>query len=205
MTSQIENILSNMKFGAPRNNLNGIQGRNVPLTVHNGKEFHLTTPPCTAPFGKTRRENKDSMESISLALCPLQAESKHMQFLSKMDQAIVAHAHANQQDFFGTSGKSIEVIADRYYPCVKNKNANYDPFFEAKLKYKDGTPTFKLTDAENNEIANVEKGSIITAQISYPSLWLSNTGFGLNSKLISAVISPPVNSNISSYAIKDDD
>ena len=81
---------------------------------------------------------------------------------------------------------------------------HYDPFFEAKLKYKDGTPTFKLTDAENNEIANVEKGSIITAQISYPSLWLSNTGFGLNSKLVSAVILPPVNSNISSYAIVDE-
>ena len=203
MTSQIEDILSNMKFGTPRNNLNGM-GRNVPLTVH-GKDFHLTTPLCTAPFGVSHCQNKDGSESVSLALRPLQADSKHMEFLKQLDEVIVTHAHANQQDFFGTAGKSMDVIADKYYPCIKNKSADHPPFFEAKLKYKNGTPTFKLTDTENNEIKNVEKGSIITAQISYPSLWLSNTGFGLNSKLISAVISPPMNQNIVHYAIRDDE
>ena len=201
MTSQIEDILSNMKFGTPRNNLNGM-GRNVPLTVH-GKDFHLTTPLCTAPFGITRR-NKDQTESISLALRPLQADSKHMQFLSQLDKIIVAHAHANQQDFFGTSGKSLPVIADRFYSTIKQSNKDYPAFFESKLKLKDNTPLYKLTDAEGNTIENVEKNSTVTAQICYPSLWISNTGFGLNAKLVYAVVKPPVNTNIASYAIVDE-
>eukprot|EP00966_Prymnesium_polylepis_P301017 6955498-Prymnesium_polylepis.3 len=99
MTSQkIEDILSNMKFAEPRNNLNG-KGRNVPLTVH-GIEFLLTTPKCLAPFGVTKRTNKDGTESISLALRPLQPGSKHMQFLSKLDEAIVKWAHAKQEALF---------------------------------------------------------------------------------------------------------
>ena len=204
MTSQIEDILCNMEFAAPRNNLNGM-GRNVPLTVH-GKPFHLTTPPCIAPFGVSRRQNKDGSESVSLALRPLQPNSNHMLFLSKLDETIVAYAHANQDILFGVNNKSVEVIEDKYYRCVKNKSADYPPFFESKLKNKDGMPTYSLINADGNSVENVEKGSTITAVVAYPSLWVSNTGFGLNSKLISAIISPPVNphSRIASYAINDE-
>ena len=201
MTSQIEDILSNMRFGPLRNNLNGM-GRNVPLTCHS-KEFHLTTPLCIAPFGISRR-NKDGTESVSLALRPLQPDSNHLKFLSTLDETIVAYAHANQDILFGINNKSVEVIEDKYYPCVKDKSQEYPAFFEAKMRFKDGKPTFKLTDVDGNTIENVEKNSTVTAQICYPSLWVSNTGFGLNSKLISAVISPPVNSNIASYAIVDE-
>ena len=201
MTSQIDEILSNMQFGAPRNNLNG-HGRNVPITVH-GKDFHLTSPPCTAPFGITRRTN-DQTESISLALRPLQANSNHMLFLSKLDEKIVKWAHANQEAVFGVKNKPLEVISDRFYKSIKQSNKDYPAFFEGKMKFKDGTPTFKLTDAENNEIENIEKNSTVTAVISYPSLWISSSGFGLNAKLVKAVISPPVNTNIASYAIVDE-
>eukprot|EP00966_Prymnesium_polylepis_P251081 5805375-Prymnesium_polylepis.1 len=123
MTSQIKDILAAMQFGAPRNNLNG-HGRNVPLTVHN-KDFHLTTPSCTAPFGISRRNNKDNTQSVSLALRPLQPDSNHMLFLSKLDQSILKWAHQNQEALFGTTGKKMEVIADRYHPCIKNKSADY--------------------------------------------------------------------------------
>ena len=178
-------------------------GRTTPSGIHI-PSMKRPTPSCTAPFSISRRTNKDGTEAVSLALRPLQPNSNHMLFLSKLDEKIVKWAHANQQEMFGTTGKSMEVIADKYYPCVKNKNANYDPFFETKLKFKDGVPGFKLTDAENNEIETIEKGSTITAVVAYPSLWLSNTGFGLNGKLVNAVIKPPMQSRIASYAIVDE-
>ena len=202
MTSQIDEILSNMQFGAPRNNLNGM-GRNAPITLKN-QEFHLTTPPCTAPFGITRRQNKDGSETVSLALRPLQPDSNHLLFLSKLDEKIVKWAHANQEAVFGVKNKPLEVISDRFYKSIKQSNKDYPAFFEGKMKFKDGTPTFKLTDAENNEIENIEKNSTVTAVISYPSLWISSSGFGLNAKLVKAVVQPPVNQNIASYAIVDE-
>ena len=198
MTSQIEDILSNMRFGPLRNSVNGM-GRNVPLTCHS-KEFHLTTPLCIAPFGISRRSG-----SVSLALRPLQPDSNHLKFLSTLDETIVAYAHANQDILFGINNKSVEVIEDKYYPCVKNKSADHKPFFESKLKYnKHGMPTYSLTDADGNIIENVEKGSTITAVVAYPSLWVSSTGFGLNAKLVKAEVQPPVNTRIASYAIIDE-
>ena len=202
MSSQIESVLASMQFGAIRNNLNGL-GKNVP--IGNG-DLQVITPLCTAPFGISRRQNKDGTESVSMALRPVSESSKYMQLLREMDQKVLAYAHENQQEFFGTTGKSFEVIADRYYSLIKNTNSTFPAHFEAKMKFnKDGTPTFTLFDKENSIVQDVAKYSCVTAKICYPSLWVSNTGFGVNTKLIDATISPPVQNNIMAFAIVDDE
>ena len=121
MNTSRADVVATLRFSEPKITSNGMKV----LDIASGTKLAvLQTPLLIAPFGAKSFE--PGKFQLYLRLMPTKAgqheKARVDQFvamLKAIDQAVIDHVFQNQEEVLGVSGKSKEIITDRYTHLVK--------------------------------------------------------------------------------------
>tara|TARA_B100000676_G_scaffold311007_1_gene379361 strand:- start:3171 stop:3890 length:720 start_codon:yes stop_codon:yes gene_type:complete len=193
----IDSILKNVEYGECRPNQSGL-GKSCNMNfVENGTPSKLVvqTPKMFAPFGAKEWEAKEPGKSPKWDLVlNFKGGSTSMKTFSDLikgiDELNITYAFDNQEAFFGESGKSREIIADRYSPMHNNKDPKYDPKLNTKLDVRQGQYQGQIYDPKENlqGLDFVTPQSYIQALIEFGSMWVVDKRFGMTVRTIQLMV-----------------
>ena len=158
----------------------------------NGKQAILQTPKLMAPFGASDKFDPGKFKLL-LRLAPTKPGEHEQavidQFtrtLKALDEAVINHVFRNQESILNVSGKSREIIADKYSPLVKMKNG-YEPAldlkFDTKIQIYDSAKQMK-------KVEDVTHGSLNVGLVRCSGVWANSKGFGVTAKAMQVMTTP---------------
>jgi len=78
----------------------------------------LQTPPMITPFGASNKYSEKYKMKLNFTEQPLVGQFKAL--LERIDSTVVDHVFHNQTSILGVTGKSREIIADKYHGLVRH-------------------------------------------------------------------------------------
>ena len=87
------------------------------------------------------------------------------------------------QEILGVTGKSYEIIADKFSSCIK-ENHKYGKSIVPKLETKNGRFKANFFDSNQVQVEKVNEKSFNHALIEIPSIWITAGRFGIKMKCI---------------------
>lgn len=228
MTSKILKIndfdINRVSFSDPKKTAKS--GQKVLVNYdYNGTRGPLIfqTPELSLPFGLDVKEYDDNVKySLNFSLTNetdlKNPVAKFVDNLNKLDSKVRDVGTQESPKWFGS--KKNEVIINEFFkPCVKRsqdeeKAKKYAPILQVKLAMYDNKPSFKLYDANKQEIpvlidddidlTCLHSGCKLTCLIQCDRVYfMAGAKFGLTWKLVQAKVKPP--DAIVGYSIVDDD
>eukprot|EP00966_Prymnesium_polylepis_P050297 1164150-Prymnesium_polylepis.1 len=118
--------------------------------------------------------------------------------LHAIDQAVIDYVFKYQETVLGVTGKSREIIADRYSAIVKVKEGR-EPALDLKFDSK-----YEVYDSakEAKTVEDITKDSLNVALVRLSYVWANAKGFGLTAKVMQVMTTPNVETTISGFAIQ---
>jgi hypothetical protein len=190
MNTSRADVVALFRYSDPKTTSNGMKLIDL---AFNGKQVVLQTRRLTAPFGASDRFEAGKFKLL-LRLAPTKPGEhekalidQFIRMLEAIDQTVIDHVFKNQEAVLGVSGKSRELIADKYSPLVKTKEAR-EPALDLKfdIKFEDITP-----------------GSLNVCLVRLSGIWANSKRFGVLAKCVQVMTTPGVVETISDFAIVD--
>lgn len=212
----LSTLITGLRVGDIRNNASG-KGKNVPVAWNNVKgnnvKLVLQTPKMYAPFGISEFRNPQRPEEKPSYKLPLAFKGEtermkaFMELMKAVDEWCVQTAYENQTAWFGETGKSRDIIEDRYNRHVTQKNPRYEPKISPKMDFRNDTFQGFIF---NNDVPPVQvppsyvsNGDSVIALIEFGSFWIADKSFGQHLKVVQ--IKTFKVQSIMSHAIVDED
>lgn len=196
-TDGIESVLNCIKHSDCRPNTSGL-GRSCNMNyMENGTPSKLVvqTPKMYAPFGAKEWEAKEHGQANKWDLVlNFKGNSAMMNMFKSLikaiDEANITHAYENQEAFFSETGKSRDIIADRYSHMFNMKDPKYDPRLNTKLDVRQGQFLGQVYDTNEclQPIEYVTGQSYIQALIEFGSVWVVDKRFGMTIRTIQMMV-----------------
>ena len=170
----------------------------------NGKQVVLQSPQLIAPFGASDKFEAGKFKLL-LRLAPTKPGEfekarvgQFIRMLEALDEAVIDHVFKNQEAILGVSGKSRELIADKYSPLVKMKEGR-EPALDLKFDTK-----FEVygPNKEAKSLEDITPGSLNVCLVRLTGIWANSKGFGVLAKVIQVMTTPGVEETISGFAIQ---
>ena len=117
----------------------------------------MQTPKMLAPFGISNQFKSECKFEINLRFEENNALHEQFQRMIKAIEKIVIQYIFQHQEILGFTGKSFEVVADKFSSCIKENK--YGKSITPKLEMKDGVFKASIFDANKVEVAQVTKKS----------------------------------------------
>jgi len=200
MNTSRADVVSTLRFSEPKVTFNGTKV----LDLASGTKLAvLQTPKLVTPYGANKFE--PGKFRLYLNLQPTKVGDQFQQarvdqfirMLKAIDQAVIDYVFKNQESVLGVSGKSKEIIADRYSPLVKVKEGRepaLDLKFEKKHEVYDPAKELKT-------IEDISKNSQNVALVRLSHVWSNAKGFGVCAKAMQVMTIPGVIEKIEGCAI----
>jgi hypothetical protein len=172
----------------------------------NGKQAILRTRRLTAPFGASDRFEAGKFKLL-LRLAPTKPGEhekalidQFIRMLEAIDQTVIDHVFKNQEAVLGVSGKSRELIADKYSPLVKKMKEGREPALDLKFDTK-----FEVygPNKEAKSLEDITPGSLNVCLVRLSGIWANSKRFGVLAKCVQVMTTPGVVETISDFAIVD--
>lgn len=160
----------------------------------------IQTPKMFAQFGISNQYKSEDTFEITLRFA--ENDPAHEQF-QRMLKAIEAHVIQyifEHQEILGVTGKSFEIIADKFSSCIKQNN-QYGKSIVPKVEMSEGKFKGLIFDANKVKVAKVNKESFNHVLIEIPSVWITSGRFGIRMKCIQMQTFPCEEKRISSLQI----
>ena len=126
---------------------------------HEGRELVIKTGPSHVPFGIDDKHDKRTIH--------LRPQQTHcLDFLNLVTKKAIDYAYEQQSVLFADPKKPRDLIADRVYPIVKQRDARYPPGIEVDVP--DG---FELDD--------VPRGATVETEVLVSRFWCNRQRFGV--------------------------
>ena len=189
MNTSRADVVSTLRFSEPKVTFNGTKV----LDLASGTKLAvLQTPKLVAPFGANDNFEPGTFR-LYLRLAPTKVGEfeqarvdQFIRMLKAIDQAVIDYVFKNQESVLGVSGKSKEIIADRYSPLVKVKEGRepaLDLKFEKKHEVYDPAKELKT-------IEDITKDSQNVALVRLSHVWSNAKGFGVCAKAMQVMTKP---------------
>ena len=191
MNTSRADVVASLHFSHPKVTSNGMKVMDV---ASGNKMAVLQTPKLFAPFGCNDKFEPGKFKLL-LRLSPTKTgeleKARVDQFITMLkavDEAVIDYVFKNQDTVLGLTGKSKELIADRYTPLVKTKEGR-EPVLDLKFDFK-----YEIYNAakEAKEIENITKKSINVALFKMSGIWANSKGFGVSAKIMQVMTVPGV-------------
>ena len=202
MKTSRADVTDALRFSDPKTTSNGMKI----MDIASGKKLAVLQTPCLkAPFGASNKFESDRFK-LFLHLVPTKPgeheQAKNDQFvrtLKAIDEKVIDFVFQNQESVLGVSGKSKELIGDRYSPLVKCKEGR-EPALDIKFDTK-----FEVynTAKEAKSLEDITPGSLNVCLVRLSGIWANSKGFGILAKVIQCMTTPGVEERISDFAIVD--
>eukprot|EP00966_Prymnesium_polylepis_P068520 1591776-Prymnesium_polylepis.1 len=164
MNTSRADVVGSLRFSDLKVTSNGMKV----LDIASGTKWAvLQTPQLLTPFGAKSFE--PGKVQLYLRLVPTKAgeheKARVEQFvamLKAIDQAVIDHVFKNQETVLGVTGKSREIIADRYSPLVKVKEGRepaLDLKFDKKYEVYNSAKEAKTIEDITKDSLNVALGA----------------------------------------------
>ena len=200
MNTSRADVTDAMAFSDPRTTSNGMKILDI---ASNGMQAILQTPKLVAPFGANDKFEPGKFKLL-LRLAPTKAGKyeqavidQFLRMLKALDEAVIDHVFNNQESVLGVSGKSREIIADKYSPLVKVKEGR-EPALDLKFDTK-----FEVygPNKEAKSLEDITPGSLNVCLVRLSGIWANSKGFGILAKVIQCMTTPSVVEKIEGCAI----
>ena len=188
MNTSRADVTGSLAFSDPKVTSTGMKVVDVAFGT---KWALLQTPQLQAPFGAKSFE--PGKFQLYLRLAPTKAGDHEkarvetfMAMLKAIDQAVIDHVFQNQEEVLGVSGKSKEIITDRYTHLVKEK-IGYEPAFSLKFDKK-----YEVYNAAKQAklLEDITKDSLNVALVRLSHVWANAKGFGVCAKVMQVMTKP---------------
>lgn len=177
---------------------------------YNGKPLIIQTPEMSAPFGSSKwspnpgsdiGKDKYTLEmSFKGMETNLNLQNFH-RLVDTLDEKIVEAGLESSANWFKKKYNSKDVVAALYTPMLKrskNKETGepddkYPPTFRINLPYKNDRIDCEIYNKEREIVtmAQVDKGSKVTAILQCLGLWVAGGKFGCSWKVIQLKVTNP--------------
>ena len=200
MNTSRADVTDAMAFSDPRTTSNGMKV--IDIAFH-GKQAILQTPQLMGPFGASDKFEPGKFKLL-LRLAPTKAGKyeqavidQFLRMLKALDEAVIDHVFNNQESVLGVSGKSKELINDKYSPLVKVKEGR-EPALDLKFDTK-----FEVygPNKEAKSLEDITPGSLNVCLVRLSGIWANSKGFGILAKVIQCMTTPSVVEKIEGCAI----
>ena len=203
MNTSRADVVAPFRYSDPKTTSNGMK---VIDLAFNGKQAILQTPRLVGPFGASDRFEAGKFKLL-LRLAPTKPGEhekalidQFIRMLKALDEAVIDHVFNNQESVLGVSGKSKELITDKYSSLVKTKEGRepaLDLKFDTKFEVYD-------TDKQAKTIEDININSLNVALVRLSYVWANAKGFGVCAKCVQVMTTPGVaEKKISNFAIVD--
>ena len=203
MNTSRADVTASLRFSDPKTTSKGMKILDL---ASNGQWVVLQTPKLVAPFGASDKYEPGKYKLL-LSLAPTKPGEheqavidQFIRMLKAVDEKVIDHVFKNQEAVLGVSGKSKELIADRFYPLVKVKEG-CEPALDLKFDKK-----YEVYGAgrEAKAIEDITPGSLNVALVRLSGIWVNSKGFGVTAKAMQVMTTPGVPENkIEGCAIVD--
>ena len=190
MNTSRADVTSALAFSDPKTT--STNGMKILDLAFNGKQAILQTPKLMAPFGASDKFDPGKFKLL-LRLAPTKPGEHEQavidQFtrtLKALDEAVINHVYKNQESILNVSGKSREIIADKYSPLVKVKE-NRDPALDLKIdtKYEVYNP-----DQQAKQLEDITPGSLNVGLVKFSGVWANSKGYGVLARAVQVMTTP---------------
>ena len=188
MNTSRADVTGSLAFSDPKVTSTGMKVVDVAFGT---KWALLQTPQLQAPFGAKSFE--PGKFQLYLRLAPTKAgdheKARVEQFvamLKAIDYIVVDHVFKNQESILNVTGKSREIIADRYSPLVKVKEGR-EPALDLKF---DKIYEVYNSAKEAKTIEDITQDSLNVALVRLSYVWSSPKGFGICAKAMQVLTKP---------------
>ena len=184
-----ENLDDYFYVSAPRDNRSG-KGKSANIGIGAPERVrYVQTPRVFCPFGVEKAKQAESTYETIKMLITIRSEAKgavdFLRLCEAADKAVINAAFKNQTEWFGTPEKdykSLEIIADRYFPLVKQR-APYDPQITAKID-EASTRVFSKGTAGGaperiEDVLSVQAKTTMRVILRFGPAWAAGGRFGL--------------------------
>ena len=109
-----------------------------------------------------------------------------------IDELNITYAFENQEAFFGETGKSRDIISDRYSPLYNVKDPKYDPKLSTKLDVRQGQYQGQVYDSSEQLVGldYVTGHSYVQALVEFGAMWVVDKRFGMTLRTIQMMVHP---------------
>ena len=196
-------VTGSVYFSDPKTTSNGLKVIDI---AFNGKQAIMQTPRLMAPFGDNDKFEPGKFKLLLRLERTKPGEHEQtkidqfVRMLKALDEKVIDHVYKNQESVLGVSGKSKELIADKYSPLVKIKEGR-EPALDLKFDSK-----FVVHDSakEAKELQDITPGSLNVCLVKLTGIWANSKGFGVLAKVIQVMTTPGVPENkIEGFAFVD--
>ena len=191
MNTSRADVTSSLYFSDPKTTSNGMKLIDL---AFNGKQVALQTPQLIAPFGASDKFEAGKFKLL-LRLAPTKPGEfekarvgQFIRMLEAIDQKVVEYVFQNQEVVLGVSGKTKELVADRYAPLVKVKDG-YEPALDLKFDTK---YLVYNSAKEPKQIEDITPGSLTVCLVKLSGIWANSKGFGVLAKCVQVMTTPGV-------------
>ena len=192
MNTSRADVVASLRYSNPKTTSNGMKV--IDIAFNNGKPAILQSPRLTAPFGANDKFEAGKFK-LFLRLEPTKPGEyekalidQFKRSLKALDEAVIDHVFKNQEAILGVSGKSRELIADKYSPLVKVKEGR-EPALDLKFdtKFEVYSP-----DLCKKTIEDITPGSLNVCLVRLSGIWANAKGFGVTAKAMQVMTTPGV-------------
>ena len=198
MNTSRADVTTDIQFADKTNTTsNGIKLQD--LAYKNQKKLIIQTPKMSAPFGIKKQYKSEDKFEITLNFEENNAWHEQLKRMLKAIEKRIIEYIFEHQEILGVSGKSFEVIADKFSSCIK-ENHKYGKSIVPKLETKDGRFKAIFFDSNQVQVEKVNEKSVNHVLIEIPSIWITSGRFGLKMKCIQIQTFESEENKISSFA-----
>ena len=154
--------------------------------AYKNQKLMIQTPKMFAQFGISKQYKSEDKFEITLQLEENNALHEQFQRMLRATEAHVIQYIFEHQEMLGVTGKSFEIIADKFSSCIK-QSEKYGKSIGPKVETKDGVFKALIFDSSQVEVTGVTevaKKSFNYVLIEIPSVWVTSGRFGLRLKCV---------------------
>lgn len=208
--------VAKLTYGAPKSLDNG--GKSIYIG-YEGKLLYIQTPEMATPFGMSKwNADKSDKEKYTVELSfkgadENPAKKKFQELLAGFDKELIQQGVDNSSAWFKKQYKSTEVVEALYTHMLKHPKDKdtgeitdkYPPTFRLNIPFRDGAIGCPVYDSgkEVINIADIEKGSKVTAIIQCLGIWVAGGKFGCSWKVVQLRVVRPT--SFKGFAFRDTD
>ena len=175
---------------------NGIKFQDL---AYKNQKLIIQTPKMYAKFGIKKQYKSEDKFEITLNFEENNAWHEQLKRMLKAIEKRIIEYIFEHQEILGVSGKSFEVIADKFFSCIK-ENHKYGKSIVPKLETKDGRFKAIFFDSNQVQVEKVNEKSVNHVLIEIPSIWITSGRFGLKMKCIQVQTFQSEENKISSFS-----
>ena len=210
--------ISKVSFSDVKTNDNG--GKSIYINYDNSK-FMIQTPVMFMPYDMSVYDKGEYPKySVELSFRDLEEDYRVRGFhqaMEQLDDLLIESAVKNSMAWFKKKKTNKDVISALYNPIVKKSkdketgefDGRYPDNIRLKLQFRDGKPSFKTRDFDNNAITDREssdlflKGSRVQAIVRCGGIWIVGGKFGCTWSVDIIKVDAPV--SVKNYSFIEDD